>query len=479
MKTISKKPPILLTLAFVLGGLLFSCGEDRWKEYEPLTAVDTWMYGLMQQEYLWYADLLPEDDKEFNPFQAPAAFLAKIKKKEDSYSFVDTVMETPLPSYGFDYSLVRNPDIDTAYNALITYVIPHSPADNAGLKRGNWIMKVDTSYISKKYEVPLLQGMGATTLQLGSYQQVSIPSEIEGADPEKVWRVVPVGSPIEIGAAAVTEDDPVHYNSVLTLKDGSQIGYLVYNSFTAGTVADPEKYDNELRAWSASMAKQNIDRVILDLRYNRGGTMDCVQLLATLLAPASSLDKTMAMLEYNDKNISKDATLTFDSQLIKDGANLDLKALYLLTGSETAGAPEMMMHALNGKIPLMVTVGSATKGQNVATEQFVNDELHWSVNPVVCNVYNDAGQPFTSFAATVPANTADYTTFLPFGDPQETLLQKTLDYINSIQEQGPTETRTATTPQPFRIEKSVSAPGSRVYGGGRGLRIKAAPAVKP
>ena len=89
---------------------------------------------------------------EVNLFQDPATFLSKAKWDKDSYSFVDSVLEAPLPTYGFDYSLVKSQDNDTAYNALITYVIPESPAEKAGLQRGDWIMKVDTSYISKKYE---------------------------------------------------------------------------------------------------------------------------------------------------------------------------------------------------------------------------------------------------------------------------------------------------------------------------------------
>ena len=134
-----------LSIVFISG--FFSCGVDRWPEYAHQTALDTWMYDIMQQNYLWYQDLPSYDD--VNLFLEPASFLSKVKSKKDSYSFVDSVMEAPLPTYGFDYSLVRNPDIDTAYNALITYVIPGSPAA-AVLKRGDWIVKVDTSYISKK-----------------------------------------------------------------------------------------------------------------------------------------------------------------------------------------------------------------------------------------------------------------------------------------------------------------------------------------
>lgn len=133
------------TLIFVLISGLFSCGEDRWPEYAELTALDTWMYYTMVDNYLWYESLPTYE--ETNLFVVPETFLSNVVVSGDSYSYVDSVMETPLPTYGFDYSLVRSSSIDSAYNALVTYVIPNSPADQAGLKRGNWIMKVDTSYI--------------------------------------------------------------------------------------------------------------------------------------------------------------------------------------------------------------------------------------------------------------------------------------------------------------------------------------------
>ncbi len=104
-----------LIIAFISG--FISCGVDRWPEYAHQTALDSWMYDIMQQNYLWYGSMPSYDD--VNLFLAPAGFLAKVKASNDSYSFVDSVMETPLPTYGFDYSLVRSQDIDTAYNALV------------------------------------------------------------------------------------------------------------------------------------------------------------------------------------------------------------------------------------------------------------------------------------------------------------------------------------------------------------------------
>ena len=173
----TKLRKIILIPALILVSIsgFFSCGVDRWPEYAHQTALDTWMYDIMQQNYLWYQDLPSYDD--VNLFLEPASFLSKVKSKKDSYSFVDSVMEAPLPTYGFDYSLVRSVDIDTAYNALITYVIPGSPAEAAGLERGNWIMKVDTSYISKKYETQLLQGTQARDLVMGVWKEVPVEPE--------------------------------------------------------------------------------------------------------------------------------------------------------------------------------------------------------------------------------------------------------------------------------------------------------------
>ncbi|WP_077154732.1 S41 family peptidase [Bacteroides bouchesdurhonensis] len=458
-----------LIIAFISG--FISCGVDRWPEYAHQTALDSWMYDIMQQNYLWYGSMPSYDD--VNLFLDPAGFLAKVKASNDSYSFVDSVMETPLPTYGFDYSLVRSQDIDTAYNALVTYVIPGSPAEKAGLQRGNWIMKVDTSYISKKYETALLQGTQARDLVMGVWKEV-IPEVEEGEEePEPVYKVVPNDITLKMGAAQIVEDNPFHKSEILDLSTG-KVGYLMYNSFTAGTKDDPEKYNNELREWSAELAQENIHKVILDLRYNAGGTLDCVQLLSTILAPSYYLDQNMTFLEYNDKNIDKDATLTFDQQLLKNGKNLDLNTLIVLISGETTGAPEMLMNNLNNKVQKLIGIGSSTKGQNVATEKFINEEFSWAVNPVVCTVYNSEHDTFSGGFQphySVSSST-DYSTFLPFGDPKEALLSVAIGVLEgTYPPTDPDEPETETTSsKSIKIEKSVSSPASRKFI--RGLQLK-------
>ncbi len=469
-----------LSIVFISG--FFSCGVDRWPEYAHQTALDTWMYDIMQQNYLWYQDLPSYDD--VNLFLDPASFLSKVKSKSDSYSFVDSVMETPLPTYGFDYSLVRSADIDTAYNALITYVIPGSPAEAAGLVRGDWIMKVDTSYISKKYETQLLQGTKARDLVMGVWKEVPVePEEGEvGEEETTVYKVVPNDKTLKLPAARAVEDNPVHKTEILTVKENNsdiKVGYLMYNSFTAGTKADPEKYNDELRQISQEFKKAGVKYVILDLRYNAGGSLDCVQLLGTILTSNARLNGPMAYLEYNDKNRNKDATINFDPTILGSGTNLDLPGLFVITSGTTAGAPEMLIGSLFLKDSYpVVSIGSATKGQNVATEQFVNEEFLWSVNPVVCTVYNSKHDENGSFvpnadlkiSETTIDGITNYSEFLPFGDPNERLLKVAIGVIEGTY--PPKKEEDTTTKAQFKIEKSVISPASRRFVGGGGLKIK-------
>ena len=469
-----------LSIVFISG--FFSCGVDRWPEYAHQTALDTWMLDIMQQNYLWYQDLPSYDD--VNLFLEPASFLSKVKSKKDSYSFVDSVMEAPLPTYGFDYSLVRSVDIDTAYNALITYVIPGSPAEAAGLERGNWIMKVDTSYISKKYETQLLQGTKARDLVMGVWKEVPVePEEGEvGEEETTVYKVVPNDKTLKLPAARAVEDNPVHKTEILTVKENNsdiKVGYLMYNSFTAGTKADPEKYNDELRQISQEFKKAGVKYVILDLRYNAGGSLDCVQLLGTILTSNARLNGPMAYLEYNDKNRNKDATINFDPTILGSGTNLDLPGLFVITSGTTAGAPEMLIGSLFLKDSYpVVSIGSATKGQNVATEQFVNEEFLWSVNPVVCTVYNSKHDENGSFvpnadlkiSETTIDGITNYSEFLPFGDPNERLLKVAIGVIEGTY--PPKKEEDTTTKAQFKIEKSVISPASRRFVGGGGLKIK-------
>jgi hypothetical protein len=192
----------------------------------------------------------------------------------------------------------------------------------------------------------------------------------------------------------------------------------------------------------------------------------------------------MAYLEYNDKNLDKDATINFDQEVLKTGVNLNQNTLVAITSGTTAGAAEMLLTSLykEEQAPNIIVMGSASKGQTVATEQFINETYRWSVNPVVCTVYNsdhDAGEdafvlvPSDKFkiSETSINGTTDYSQFLPFGNPKERMLSIAIQTLEGTyppkDEDKEEETRSTKS---IKIEKSVSSPASRRFAGG--LRIK-------
>lgn len=418
---------ILLTLTLFITTLpgLTSCGVDRWQEYAAETEVDQWIAEVMRENYLWYKDMPKE--KELNFFIAPDAFLKAVVSKEDNNtSYIDTLYKEPLPTYGFDYSLYRVADNDTAYNALVTYVLPQSPAAAAGLKRGDWIMQVNDKVITSKNESKLFETGLALSLQLGAYTVQADPET-----QEQVGIVVKSGTATLV-AAAVVEDDPVHHHQVITTANGTKAGYIVYSHFTAGTATNPEQYNDRLRTISREFAEAGVTHLILDMRYNRGGSLACAQLLCALVAPKSLLGSPLGSLTYNDKQASKNSALMFDSQLIGSGSNLNITQGFILSSGETAGVSGVLLNLL---LPLerWALVGSSVSCSGVATDRFDNPQGTWSLNPVVCEVFNslkESGRGGSFTTAQTVNETTDLSKFLPFGDKNEALLGTVIGLID-------------------------------------------------
>ena len=274
-------------------------------------------------------------------------------------------------------------------------------------------MKVNDDFITKKTEELLKEGESRKLL-MGEYSaQENEAGETEGVITSYGEANLPASRPVE--------DVTIPAYDVLT----GGVGYLAYNSFSA-------EDNSELLRLSQYYKENNVKEFVLDLRYNAGGAMDCVQLLATILAPADKLGSTLASLEYSQKQMSKDRELTFDDQLLQGGNNLNLSKVYILTSSTTAGAAEMLINCLKPYMTV-VLVGATTKGENVATASFSSDKFQWILRPVVCEVFNSEGKAdySTGFTADYAVNSLqDFAKVLPLGNPNEEMLSAALGIID-------------------------------------------------
>ena len=420
-----KTSNILMALAgiIVLPAYLGSCGVDRWVAYAEETRTDRWIEDTMRVWYYWNHDI--PNTNNLNYFSGPFEFFASLLSDEDGkggqhYSTIDSLKypTRSIPytdySYGFQFTTNRVEGNDTALYARILYVTPESPAGETGLRRGDWIMQMDGQPITQD-NYTRLYGSEEMQLTVGYY-------DASGDT------ILPYAEPQTIAAARPINDNPVHYHNIYPLGN-RRVGYLVYNHFSPGITDNDDTYNRDLRKVFQDFAAQQVNEFVLDLRYNNGGLITCAQLLCAMLAPSSALGQPLGQLEFNE-NFSP-SPFYLDENLIQDGANLNLSTLYVLTSGETASASEMLINCLRPYMNV-VLIGTTTEGKNVGSVSFTNQELMITMSPIVCKIYNSAGESDyeNGFEADEKVDeNSDMAHFLPFGNPNELLLGTALGLI--------------------------------------------------
>lgn len=421
-------------LLIVLAGLLVmplyfgGCAVDRWEAYAGQTQTDRWIDDTMRVWYYWKQDIPHTND--LNYFSPPFEFFASVLSEQDGkdgqpFSTIDS-LDAPatrgVPStdygYGFQYTTNHVEDNDTALYARLLYVSPDSPAGEAGLERGDWILEMDGEPITENNYSRLNGGEGIT-LTVGYYDAAQDT-------------ILAYAEPQTLAPARTFYDNPVHYRNVY-VSGSKRVGYLVYNHFTGGLTESSTEYDDDLREAFSYFATEQVNEFVLDLRYNNGGQLSCASLLCAMLAPSSALGQTLAYLEFNESIGEQE--MVFDESLIQGGANLNLSRLYVLTSTETASASEMLINCLKPYMEV-VLVGGTTVGKNVASRAFVNEELMLDMRPIVCKLYNaDRESEYAEgFTADVSVDeNGDMARFLPFGNPDELMLYTALNLINGTQ----------------------------------------------
>ncbi|WP_261387515.1 S41 family peptidase [Chitinophaga pinensis] len=174
-----------------------------------------------------------------------------------------------------------------------------------------------------------------------------------------------------------------------------------------------------LDALFAKFKSAGITNLIVDLRYNGGGSVATAEYLDSAIAPASAAGKPMYYYKYNDKLTADLDGTGLESSVSFPGntGGLSLKNVFFITSSHTASASEL---TLNNLLPYMNVklVGDTTYGKPVGfitfniskydsthTKQYLADL--YAINFATENA-NHAGGYYTGIAPDEPAN--DYTT---------------------------------------------------------------------
>jgi C-terminal processing protease CtpA/Prc len=186
---------------------------------------------------------------------------------------------------------------------------------------------------------------------------------------------------------AVYDINPILFDSVYTV-GAKKVGYFVFNTFS-----------NVTNNGASTLTKTEIDRVfnkfaaagisslIVDLRYNGGGSVATTEYLDNLIAPASVAGKEMYHYLYNDKLTSYQDQIGLEDKVnFTGGGNLNLDHVFFIGTSSTASASELTINNLKPYMDVKL-VGETTYGKPVGFFAFTISDFHNGVEKDLADLY--------------------------------------------------------------------------------------------
>ena len=407
--------------SFLIFFAFLSCGEDRTYEYVEATQTDHWMETAMREHYLWGDSLedLDWDDYFDDPADFFAALTAQAPIDDDwSWCLVDTAPTDPrakgtfdhLDSYGLDIVTLTDPTGSTSRQyARILTVYPNSPAEEAGITRGQFIGLIDDTKISSSNISKLYNG-DARTLAVCTL-------DTDSTGEAYIWSRTDT---LTLEASRYVEDLPF---PTLTAFPDYDAAYLLCSRLTTGpTEADSTdtSYISTLQSCIEQLRDTRASYLILDLRLCNDGTLDMAQLLASYLYPDATDNTIFAQTIHRSDKAADDETLYFRT----DVTPLPLSHLFVITSDYTHGAAEWVIRAIQAADPSFISLyGTTTGGECVATGR-VDSDYYVTLHPAICYVA-DADGTYDYDEGIEPDYEIDEFEFVylrPYGSATETLV---------------------------------------------------------
>lgn len=386
-----------------------SCGEDRTYEYLEMTKENQWTYSKMKEVYLWADSIKTPSRSEF--FAATSKFFTTIKFRGDNASyFTDTVS---LGTYGMKFALMRDPMgmRPSKVYALVLYVEKGSPAEAAGLERGKWITAVNGRSLSMS---------SASLLQQGG--EMSVATEYLEYDDERERYFWIEGDTLKLPQSADVDACNVCIDTVYTVRD-QKIGYMLANSFSGDDFT--AKAENAL----ARFVAEDVSSVIIDLRYNSGGSLSNALAVANRFVPSTADATPFCTLKGNGGEVDT----VYNYKAVQD--NLSDKKLYFIIGANTKGTAEVLVNSLNvsrGANEVYI-IGEKSAGANVMVEK-IESPYGFAINPATAYVYSSDGNelPATGIQPDYAVNELGQVAHIyNLGSEQEYVLYNTLYLITN------------------------------------------------
>ncbi|MGP1479273.1 MAG: S41 family peptidase [Capnocytophaga sp.] len=334
---------------------------------------------------------------------------------------------------------------------IVQYVVPGSDADRQGLQRGDLFEAINGKRITQDNINELLNSNTYTFEVLRLNEQKQLYS---------TGRIVNLQN-------TETPENPVLIKK--TFQQGThKVAYLMYTAFIAN-------YNYALNEAFAEFKAAGVTDLVLDLRYNGGGSVDTAVYLASMITGQFE-GNIFAKEKWNAKmqpiQEARNGITNYFLSRMKDGTNinsLNLNKVYVLTTKQTASASELVINGLKPYIQV-VQIGTTTIGKNqgsitiydfVDAEGKVRNPNHkWAMQPLVLKIENAKGEGdyVNGIAPDIEVEESIYS-LGTLGDPKERLLSEALAQIT-----GRRATARPAIPEPMPKVEVIATSKDRFLG---------------
>ncbi|HSH53362.1 MAG TPA: S41 family peptidase [Bacteroidales bacterium] len=395
MKTNFNKIFIWILMA-ILAISVYSCEKEKiYSDNQPTEE----FYGLMDYWYFW-KDSIPSVYS--NDYSNAYDLLEAMRfQPKDRWSYITTqeafnqyYQEGNYVGYGFGYAP------DETGTIRITFLFADSDFAADGVTRG-WMIK-EINGVSVNQDSDLTELLGADEIGVSNHLVLESP------DGDIVSRSY---------TKKLLAMNTVLYRNVITA-GAKKIGYMVFKSFIEPSIAELDEAFNYFNT-------ENVDELIVDLRYNGGGQMNVAMYLTGLIIP-DELDNQL-FLKYIHNNSRKDEDFSY--KLAQEPNSVRLNKVYFITSKASASASEAI---INGLIPYMdvYLIGDDTYGKPVGMYSFFSNVSNLAYVPVTFKIINANGDG--EYYNGLQANSyADDDITKNFGNLNEACLEEALYHIEN------------------------------------------------
>jgi C-terminal processing protease CtpA/Prc len=346
---------------------------------EKYFRIHEFIWKTLNDFYLWQEEVPSLDDtyspsgtkyrELIEPYPEPEAFFESLKYEDDkfsdilsNYEDIENSIKGINANNGLKFILSRYGSED-AVMGIVTYILEESDATSKDIKRGDMFTGVDGKSLNINNYSELLFGDNLSyTLNM---------ADLNGN------LLSPNGENITLTKTEKFQSNPIQISKIIE-EGQTKVGYLMYNQFAQG-------FDDDLNEVFSNFKSEQINELILDLRYNGGGLVQSAVNLAGMITGQFSGEifgkylwnkKVMSVLNSNPETYANNLRINFTSQLGEGETvnSLNLNKVYIITTGRSASASELVINGLTPYIDV-IQVGDNTYGKNVGGPAVLYDYI--------------------------------------------------------------------------------------------------------